>query len=92
MPQVFYHTFVRRRFAIKTQKGLRLTFAECDESKRELRIPVDGDRLCELEWIIHESLHACYPWVDEWFVDKAAKSISRLLWRLGWRKGNEEEK
>ena len=86
MRQVRFHTFVGRRFAIKTQKGLRLTFAECDEEKRELRIPVDGDRQCELEWIIHEALHACYPWIGEDYVGIAAKSISRLLWRLGWRK------
>lgn len=91
MFRVLYHTFIGRRFAIKTQKGLRLTFAECDESKRELRIPVDGDRLCELEWIIHESLHACYPWMDEEYVKNGAKSMSALLWRLGWRKETEEK-
>lgn len=86
MRPVLFHTFVGRRFAIKTQKGLRLTFAECDEDRRELRIPVDGDRLCELEWIIHEALHADYPWMDEMFVEKGARCIARLLWRLGWRK------
>lgn len=89
MRPVLYHTFCGRRFAVKTQKGLRLTFAECDEDGREIRIPVDGDRLCEMEWIIHEALHACYPWAAEEPVDAGARCIARLLWRLGWRKGEE---
>lgn len=90
MRPVLFHTFVGRRFAVKTQKGLRLTFAECDEDKRELRIPVDGDMPYEMEWIVHEALHACYPWMGEDFVGRGAKCIAGLLWRLGWRKGEKE--
>lgn len=90
MRPVRFHTFAGRRFAVKDQKGLRLTFAECDEDKRELRIPVDGDRQCELEWVVHEALHACYPFVDEPYVGAGAKSVAALLWRLGWRKETEK--
>jgi len=43
-----------------------------------------------MEVIIHECLHAEYPSIkevdeEEW-VDEAAANISKLLWRMGYRK------
>jgi len=43
----------------------------------------------KLEILIHESLHAEYPSIakgteEEW-VEEAAESISKLLWKLGYR-------
>ena len=88
MRPVRTHTFAGSRYSVRSQAGLdSKTLAECDFAKRVIRVPVDGDTLDELDWIIHESLHACYPWLAEAFVDTAATSVARLLWRLGWRKG-----
>jgi hypothetical protein len=81
------HTFAGQRFAVTDQTGLQPpVLAECDYDGRIIRIPVDGDTLSESDWIIHESLHACCPYLAEDAVDKTATSIARLLWRLGWRK------
>jgi len=51
-----------------------------------LRIPTDGDGKHDLDTIIHEALHACYPDMGERAVDETGTSIAGLLWRLGWRK------
>ncbi len=41
----------------------------------------------ELETVVHEVLHAA-AWhvLDETFVETTAKDLSRLLWKLGYRK------
>ncbi|OQA09471.1 MAG: hypothetical protein BWY66_00570 [bacterium ADurb.Bin374] len=87
MKPVRRHTFNGRIYRVLTQAGLKKPdLAECDHDSRTVRIPVDGDSLAELDWIIHEAMHACFPWLMEWAVDRAATSVARLLWRLGWRK------
>ena len=87
MRPVRTHTFAGHRFAIRPQTGVRPpVMADCDYTRRRIRIPVDGDTLDELDCIIHESLHAACPWLAEWIVDTTATSIARLLWRLGWRR------
>ena len=81
------HTFAGRRFAVRPQTGLRRPLlAECDYGTRTIRIPTDGDTLDELDQIVHESLHAAYPWMEEDHVNAGATSIARMLWRLGWRR------
>ncbi len=60
------------------------------DSSRSISISPHLKGKRELEVLIHESLHAEYPSIpkgteEEW-VDEAANNISRLLWRLGWRK------
>ena len=81
------HTFNGRPFGVRTQAGLRAPdLAECNYARRVIRIPVDGDTLSELDWIIHEAIHAAMPWLAEWIVNRAAGDIARLLWRLGWRR------
>ena len=52
---------------------------------RRIQIPMDGDTRDELDTIIHEVLHAATE-LDECAVEGTANAISRLLWRLGWRK------
>lgn len=39
-----------------------------------------------LDTIIHEALHASRPELDEAAVHETANDLSRLLWRLGYRK------
>lgn len=86
------HSFSGRNYRVESQKGLRPPLlARCFHDERIIKIPVDGDTRDELDWIVHESLHACCPYLEESAVDGAATSVAGLLWRLGWRKGNEVE-
>lgn len=39
-----------------------------------------------LDTIIHEALHASRPELDEAAVNATANDLSRLLWRLGYRR------
>jgi hypothetical protein len=39
-----------------------------------------------LDSIIHEALHAARPELDETAVHQTANDISRLLWKLGYRR------
>jgi hypothetical protein len=39
-----------------------------------------------LDSIIHEALHAARPELDEAAVHQTANDISRLLWKLGYRR------
>jgi hypothetical protein len=39
-----------------------------------------------LDSIIHEALHASLPLLDETAVHQTANDISRLLWKLGYRR------
>lgn len=38
-----------------------------------------------LETIVHEATHAQFPGLSEDVVDSFAKSMSQLLWKLGYR-------
>lgn len=40
----------------------------------------------ELETLIHELMHAAFPWMSEWMVARASKGISDALWKIGYRK------
>lgn len=87
MRPVVTHTFSGKAYSVRSQAGLKPPdLAECDFGRRVVRIPKDGDTLAELDWIVHESLHACCPYLCEDAVDRCATSVARLLWRLGWRR------
>lgn len=40
----------------------------------------------QLEILIHEALHALDWRADEFFIDRDARDLARLLWRFGYRK------
>lgn len=40
---------------------------------------------------IHEGLHCLYPDLDEQSVNSAGNVLADLLWRLGYRRTNEDE-
>lgn len=40
----------------------------------------------ELEVLLHEMLHAAFWQIDEEYIESAAKDISKILYRLGYRK------
>ena len=79
-------------------RGKRWSFGQCagkDEMGaceapwspgKLLDIPTDGDTMLDLEIIIHEAMHACLWDLSEESVVETARDVSRLLWRLEWRK------
>lgn len=64
-------------------------FGQCsspDQPNRTITVESGHPPERELNVVIHECLHAtCFP-LDEEYVTSAANDISRILWRLGWRK------
>jgi len=85
-----FAVFGQYRFRVKSNAGLpRDTLAKCHYKRRTIYIPIDGDTLAELDWILHEAVHAACPWMDEWAVDKLARHLARFLWRLGWRRHDD---
>lgn len=39
-----------------------------------------------LDTVVHEALHAAFPWMREWMIFNTAGDIAKLLWKLGFRK------
>ena len=75
------------RWRVKDNTGLKGDdLAECDYANKTISIPVDGDTLDELDWTLHEALHAGLPFLTEEIVSVMATDAARLLWRLQWRK------
>lgn len=56
------------------------------------RIEIDPklDERLEMEIGLHEGLHVLFPWMAEEIVDHSAKVLADLLWRLGYRKKDED--
>ena len=57
--------------------------------KPSIRITAEPFTKQELEAIVHEALHAEDWSKAEEIVDRIAKEVSRFLWRLGYRRGND---
>ena len=53
---------------------------------RVIRIATWQGEQDTLDTIIHEALHCARPELDEAAVDSTARDISRLLWRMGYRR------
>lgn len=55
------------------------------------RIEIDPalDDRTEMDIAIHEGLHVIFPMIHEDAIDEAGKSLADLLWRLGYRRGDE---
>lgn len=62
---------------------------ECDdptEKRKQIRVRSNLSEFRELETTIHEILHAADWHKDEEWVEKVAEDVSRVLWKIGWRK------
>ena len=44
-----------------------------------------------LDIAIHEGLHCLFPQIDEAVINAAGTTLADLLWRLGYRRTNEED-
>lgn len=64
-------------------------FGDCTDPGRAdgrlIRVRVKQSERDMMDTIIHEALHACTP-LDEQSVASTATDITRLLWRLGYRR------
>ena len=86
------HIFITCKFKIIFEDidGLRCdTDNPPEEEEKSISISPRLSKRYRLEVLIHEMLHAEYPSLkgsseEEW-VDEAARNISSLLWRLGYR-------
>lgn len=81
------HIFRKKHWKIRNQDVLKPGYLGlCVYHKDTIHIPIEGDTRDELDVIIHESLHAACPYLNEDEVNETATDIAKLLWRLKWRK------
>ena len=45
----------------------------------------------EMDIALHEGLHLLFPYVPEETINDAGKTLADLLWRLGYRRRDEDE-
>jgi hypothetical protein len=88
------HVFNHKRYELRSHTTIPKEHhpAEglCDYENKTLYIPVSAKELTDLDTIIHESLHASIPQLCEYTITRSATEISKLLWKLGWRKNEEQ--
>ena len=66
---------------------------ECDDPNlpfKKIKIKRGLKGLNHLDTIVHETLHACLWMASEEWVAETAADISKVLWRLGYRRIEEE--
>ena len=88
--KVIRHSFRGKRFKVCLDETMK-NYGECSSplaGVREIKIRRGQSSRAELDSIIHESLHASFWAKDESIVKQTANDISRLLWKLGYRKGD----
>lgn len=64
-----------------------LVLGECEQGNPTI-IRIDP-RQCPKEYLdtlIHEMLHFCFPQMAEHMVIRAARKISKVLWKQGYRR------
>lgn len=88
------HIFNGKRYKIEFKSPSKLPndYGKCDApNKKGKRIVFNRDLknlkdLEQLELYLHEGFHANFYWLDEHDVTKAAQSMAKFLYRLGYRK------
>tara|TARA_E500000331_G_C17257257_1_gene713635 strand:- start:2186 stop:2635 length:450 start_codon:yes stop_codon:yes gene_type:complete len=66
---------------------------ECDDPNiryKKIKIKKGLKGQHHLDTLVHEALHACLWMASEEWVSETASDISRILWRLGYRRVEEE--
>ena len=79
------HRFSSGVFDICVENNDGLTILIKRNKRGEMFVRKDLSPAMTLETIIHESLHAEFPYMSEARVDNAGRNIARLLWRMGYR-------
>jgi len=83
LDKIWTLVFVPRKILIESKWG------DCDSPNtrhKKIRIAANLPPKEELETVLHEALHAADWYKDEEWVEIVARDLTRLLWRLGWRK------
>lgn len=87
MKKMRTHTFRGYRYHVETDKVIT-GFAEIPRAApaRVLYVAKNLPPLEHLEVAVHEAMHAEDPEAPERVIERRGKSISRFLWRLGYRR------
>ena len=75
-----------KQWVIKHVPKIKGAWADCDCEKRVIRVSEDMDSELMLDCLIHESLHAIYPFLKESSVEKGATELKNVLCTLGYRR------
>lgn len=78
----------RIRYSHKRNRGA-YGLAFPDERRIELDPRLGG--ITHLDIALHEGLHVLFPHIDEPTVNSAGTSLADLLWRLGYRRKDEDD-
>lgn len=59
---------------------------------KDFRIELDPelDEKTEMDIALHEGLHCLMPYLSEEPIDEAGKALADLLWRMGYRRKDED--
>lgn len=78
----------RIRYSHKRNRGCwGLSFPD----ERRIELDPDLDEKTEMDIAIHEGLHVLFPYLPEDAVNDAGKSLADLLWRIGFRRKDEDD-
>lgn len=88
--KVKQHDFRGKRYKILFKKRVKnniIGLCDCpNDPDKAITIQRGLDEYNELQTIIHEGLHACFWDIDEEAIIETSRDMSKLLWRLGYRK------
>jgi hypothetical protein len=77
-----------KRWRLRLVPNLGANRGDCDPPERpgkEIRIAAGLRGEERLEVLVHELVHAAGWHIDEAFVERFARDVARVLWRLGYR-------
>lgn len=59
---------------------------ECDHDDRKILVSERAVGKLQLDTLIHECLHAAFPWMREFMVNLIAEQLAKILWKRGYRR------
>lgn len=68
-----------RRWTVVYEEGDWVCGGECDYGERKIRIDPRTNKATQIETILHEMLHAEFPWMEDPFVQASAKRMAKAL-------------
>ena len=82
------HVFRGKRWKVRVVRIKDLGDCEAPNALDKLIRILPGKTRTALDIAIHEALHACLWDLDDEAVAETATCITKLLWKLEWRKAN----
>jgi hypothetical protein len=67
-----------------------IVLGKCYHDTKEIAILSGMDEMDEMDTYIHEVTHAACPFLEENFVKQFSNDLTKVLWDLGYRKGNND--